>query len=266
MRTVYIGDSRVVDAEKSAHNTPYKIYEGYDAYRLILEIASGLRSKLLGETEVLAQFKDRFQAANLPSSPFGEYLAKFRDLIIEDSRKIRSGYLRNLGDQSYGGMAHRYLKDFKKVILFGTGQLAEKVLPWVLEGGREVQVAGRNLEKLGEIAKKYPVAGTGVLEEVEFSCEAVIIAASVPFSFCLTKLQNVSVVIDFREDNYGEKYPDHLRYISFEEMLNSLKENEERNEKLKQKLVPIVSEIVEEREMQSHQFVFGWDDIPCYAA
>lgn len=263
MRTVYLGDSRTMPADFSA-DPLYTVTKGYSAYRLLLEIVCGLRSKLLGETEVLAQFKDRFSNSNLPSSPFGEYLIRLRDVIIEDSKKIRFNYLRNLGDQSYGGMAHRYLKSSKKVTLFGTGGLARKILPWVLENNREIELAGRNFEKLDEIAKKFPIKKISFIEDVEFDCEAVIIAAPIPFSQFINQLHQVNLIIDFRENHFSEKFPDHLRYISFAEMLNSLKKNEERNEKLKKKLTPIISEIVKEREMQSHQFVFGWEDIPCY--
>ena len=143
MRTVYIGDSRIMEEEHLYPLFPYQIYRGYRAYQLLLEIISGIKSRLLGETEVLYQFKETFKNSILPDSPFGHYMRKLRDQLIEDSRKIRSNHLRGLGDQSYGGIVHRYLGEIKDVAVIGTGQLAEQVLPWI-NTKREVTVLGRN--------------------------------------------------------------------------------------------------------------------------
>ena len=100
-------------------------------YKLLLEIG-GIRSRLLGETEILAQFKEIMRNEALPKHSLGDYLKNSVTKIIEDSRKSE-GHLRFLGDQSYGGLANRYLKSTKEVVLFGTGNLAVKVLPWLLE-------------------------------------------------------------------------------------------------------------------------------------
>ena len=157
MRTLYIGDVRIFDISLTQFSKHYQTYVGYEAYKLLLEIVSGIRSRLLGETEILAQFKEVLKNESLPQNSLGDYLKKLRDQIIEDSRKIRSGHLRFLGDQSYGGLANRYLKSSEEVVLIGTGNLAIKVLPWLLGKNRKVTVVGRNPEKLQEIANKYPV-------------------------------------------------------------------------------------------------------------
>ena len=83
-----------------------------------------------------------------------------------------------MGDQSYGGLANRYLKSTKEVVLFGTGNLAVKVLPWLLEKNRKVTVIGRNLEKLKEIASKYPVQ-IQTLDAFVPKDEAIVIAAPI---------------------------------------------------------------------------------------
>lgn len=260
MRTIYIGDERTMDFNLASSG--YEYYSGYDAYRILLEVVSGLRSKLLGETEVMAQFRERFKNEALPVSAFGEYLRKLRDQIIEDSRKLRSEHLRNLGDQSYGGIAHRYLKNCRDVILVGTGQLAMKLIPWLLEGGRNVKVLGRNPGRLSEIAKAYNV-NTGTIEPGSFSGESVVVAAPVPVAPWVNFIGNGATVVDFREEPCGDEFPSSINYISFENILNSLKINEERNVLLRKSLVSVIDAIIEEREMESQHFVFGWEDIPC---
>ena len=262
MRTLYIGDVRIFDISLTQFSKHYQTYVGYEAYKLLLEIVSGIRSRLLGETEILAQFKEVLKNESLPQNSLGDYLKKLRDQIIEDSRKIRSGHLRFLGDQSYGGLANRYLKSSEEVVLIGTGNLAIKVLPWLLGKNRKVTVVGRNPEKLQEIANKYPV-DTESLDTFIPTTQAVVIAAPISVQYMIPSLRKDTIVVDFREDDKKDQFPNSLGYISFETMLNSLKAQEERNKELRKKLEVVVSELAEERENESQNFIYGWEDIPC---
>lgn len=264
MRTLYIGDVRIFDISQAQISRHYDAYVGYEAYKLLLEIVSGIRSRLLGETEILAQFKEILKNESLPKHSLGDYLKKLRDQIIEDSRKIRSGHLRFLGDQSYGGLANRYLKNTKEVVLFGTGNLAVKVLPWLLEKNRKVTVIGRNLEKLKEIAVKYPVQ-IKTLDAFTPNDEAIVIAAPISLKEIIPSIKENTMVVDFREDDKGDNFGNSLNYISFESMLNSLKAQEERNNELRKTLEVVVSELATERENESQNFIYGWEDIPCVA-
>jgi len=263
MRTLYIGDVRIFDISQAQFSPYYKVYIGYEAYKLLLEIVSGIRSRLLGETEVLAQFKEVLKNQALPQNSLGDYLKKLRDQIIEDSRKIRSGHLRFLGDQSYGGLANRYLKTSKDVALLGTGNLAVKVLPWLLEKNRRVTIIGRNLEKLQEVAGKYPVHILHLDKFVPVGEQAIVIAAPISVQNMIPSFKENTIVVDFREDDKKDIFPSSINYISFESMLNSLKAQEERNKELRKKLEIVVSEIAEERENESQNFIYGWEDIPC---
>jgi len=262
MRTLYIGDVRIFDISLTQFSQHYQAYVGYEAYKLLLEIVSGIRSRLLGETEILAQFKEVLKNESLPQNSLGDYLKKLRDQIIEDSRKIRSGHLRFLGDQSYGGLANRYLKSSEEVVLIGTGNLAIKVLPWLLGKNRKVTVVGRNPEKLQEIANKYPVEIES-LDTFIPTTQAVVIAAPISVQQMIPSLRKDTIVVDFREDDKKDQFPNSLGYISFETMLNSLKAQEERNKELRKKLEVVVSDLAEERENESQNFIYGWEDIPC---
>ncbi|MFB5651196.1 glutamyl-tRNA reductase [Leptospira wolffii] len=263
MRTVWISDSRIhQDPDRLPAN--WEMKSGYEAYGLLLEIISGLKSKLFGETEVLAQFRQRFQ--EVPNSAFGEYLARLRDKLIEDCRTLRSGYLQNLGEQSYGGLADKYLSEAKpspnRVALLGTGQLAEKILPWLSKSGKDVKIVGRNpnrLEYLSAVSK----TSHHLIEDWNPEGEAWVIAAPMNLSPWLEKLNPGDLVLDFREEPLESSWPEGVVYISFAEMLSSLKETEERTRKVREELVTVLDELLEERELESHQFVFGWDDLPC---
>ncbi|EMO13668.1 glutamyl-tRNAGlu reductase, N-terminal-like domain protein [Leptospira santarosai str. CBC523] len=261
MRTIWIADSRI-HGEPSVLPATLEKYNGYDGYRFMLEVVSGLHSRLLGETEVLAQFRDKFKNPSLPTSAFGEYLGKFRDSLIQDSRSIRSRYLQNIGEQSYGGLANKYLKDRSSVSLLGTGQLAEKILPWLKN--RNVTLVGRNEKRLLELSKRFDVS-VKLLVDWKPSEEAIVIAAPLDLSSYLDSIASGVVVVDFREIPLEEKWPDRVSYVSFAEMLDSLRETEERTLHIRERIQPALDKLVEERELETRQFIFGWEDLTCPA-
>jgi glutamyl-tRNA reductase len=263
MRTVYIGDSRIMEEKHLYPIFPYEIYRGYKAYQLLLEIISGIRSRLLGETEVLNQFKEEFQTSKLPNTPFGDYMMKLRDQLIEDSRKLRSKYLRGLGDQSYGGLVHRVLGLTKDVTIIGTGQLAEQVIPWIRQK-RNLTIVGRNQERLDFLSLKFQASFQYFGQKLPQSA-AYIICAPISIRQWIHTIPKNSLVIDLREDGMGDFEDSTLNYYSFESILAILKENEEKNKKLRKDLEIIVSKIVEEREFDSLNYINGWEDIPCLA-
>ncbi|EMN00316.1 glutamyl-tRNAGlu reductase, N-terminal-like domain protein [Leptospira noguchii str. 1993005606] len=257
MRTIWITDSRI-HREPSDFPVTLEKYSGYHGYRFVLEVISGLHSKLLGETEVLAQFRNKFKI--LPSSAFGEYLAKLRDSLIQDSRSIRSRYLQNIGEQSYGGLANKYLKDQDFVSVLGTGQLAEKILPWLKH--RNVILVGRNQKRILELSKQFDVS-IKLLNEWSPVGGAIVIAAPIDLSGCMNLITRGTVVVDFREIPLEKNWPDRISYISFAEMLDSIRETEEKILQIRKMLQPFLDKLVKERELEAQQFIFGWEELTC---
>lgn len=264
MRTLYIGDVRIFDLSKFRNSPYFQIYIGYEAYQLLLKIVSGVKSKLLGETEISSQFKENFQNSKLPKNSFGEYLMKLRDQIIEDSRKIRSNYLRGLGNQSYGGIADKYLKPKSNISILGTGNLTRKMIPWLLEKNRNVTVYGRNIEKLKEIEKEFSVSTNSIENYSPKDSESVLVAAPIPVKSYFENKNINHQIIDFREQNFNENFSDKVEYISFAFILNELNVQEERNKLLRSKLDIFIKELSDERENSSTNFFYGWEDIPCF--
>ena len=261
MRSLYIGDIRIFDHSIASRSKYFKTYIGVEAYSLLLEIVSGIRSRLLGETEILSQFKEVFNNSSLPKNSIGEYLGKLRDQIIEDSRKIRSGHLRSLGDQSYGGLANRYLKEDKTVALIGTGNLSSKMIPWLKQNNRRVILVGRNTDKLVEFKNKFQVE-IQTLDNFIPDELALVIAAPINIS---TWTKGAKKIIDFREKVLENNLKDSDTYYSFHFMLNSLKLLEERNSVLREKLKKISWDLALERENTSMNFIYGWEDLHCLA-
>jgi glutamyl-tRNA reductase len=125
--------------ERSAAPGDAVMLEGEDAYAHLLEVVCGLGSPIVGETEVMHQFK-RFLAELPPShAPIGALGQR----LLADARVVRARHLIGLGSRSYGSVVRRHLNGAPRVALVGTGMLAREILPFARDDGREVDVWGR---------------------------------------------------------------------------------------------------------------------------
>jgi glutamyl-tRNA reductase len=129
--------NQVVPASTAAR----PLIEG-DAYRLLLEILCGLQSPLLGETQVMGQFKTFVSSLGREEA----WLARLGQRLLTDARDIRSRHLQGLGSRSYGSAVRRYLTDIQQTVLIGTGKLAGEVLPFLADDGRSVDQWGRSAD------------------------------------------------------------------------------------------------------------------------
>jgi glutamyl-tRNA reductase len=95
-----------------------------DAYALLLEVVCGLRSPLIGETEVQAQFKQFLASTEAGNDPS---LKRLGQRVLGDAKRIRHKHLQGFGAHSYGCLTSRYLTGCP-VAVVGTGALAAKVI------------------------------------------------------------------------------------------------------------------------------------------
>ena len=170
------------DAIAIADDSPRPVVEG-DAYRLLLEILCGLQSPMLGETQVMGQFKAFLSSLGQD----GAWLNRVGQRLLADAREIRTRHLQGLGSRSYGSAVRRHLVNVQHAVLIGTGKLAHEVLPFLADSGRSVDQWGRTLDTAS--APSTPDAASRftyrLLDNVDsFSgpaaTTALIIAAPVP--------------------------------------------------------------------------------------
>jgi len=114
-------------------DTTRRLFEG-EAYGLLLEILCGLRSPMLGETQVLGQFKVFLGSLGADD----EWLKRLGQRLLADAREIRTAHLQGLGSRSYGSAVRRHLAGCPHAVLIGTGKLADEVLPFLADEGRTV--------------------------------------------------------------------------------------------------------------------------------
>lgn len=192
------------------------------AYAHLLEVVCGLHSPIVGETEVLHQFK--VFADGLPAE-----LVALRDLcatLLADARTIRAKHLIGLGSRSYGSAARRYLRNSARVAVLGTGVLAKEVVPFLVRPGRAIDLWGRRAE--------CPIAAPGLTyRRLGSSCpviappSAIVVAA--PMSAAevgrfATLYANLEVVIDLRAEGAQDPLPPIAPVISLDEVFAALQE------------------------------------------
>ncbi len=204
-----------------------EIFQGEAAFSFILEVVCGLKSPLMGETEVQGQFKQF--VAEMPSrypGLWGTYSAFFQG-VLSESKRVRTLHLKNLGSQSYGSLIRRRLNSDEAVAIIGAGQLTQQILPW-LKQVNQIHVHARSPEKA-----RGSLAG---FEQVEIrawpqmiSADLVVLAAPVSNEVLLSFLQNSNLqgpdcgggrprrVIDLRGE--AQLSADHLSLLGLEPSL-----------------------------------------------
>lgn len=105
---------------------------GVEAYQLLLEIATGLRSSIPGETNVFGQWRkawQEFRAVGDADAING--LAPVAQQLFNDTRSIRRRWLDGTGGASYGSLVRRLIsaRRNERVLFVGTGELMHSIVP-----------------------------------------------------------------------------------------------------------------------------------------
>ena len=74
----------------------YQEYEGQMAYMFLLETICGLKSRMLGENEIVSQFKEAF-ALYLAKEDKNPYIIQVFEKLFKDAKEIRTKYLDRIG-------------------------------------------------------------------------------------------------------------------------------------------------------------------------
>ncbi len=116
---------------------------GADAYRFVLEIATGLRSAVPGETNVFGQLKKAWRCySRIGYSGDVDRLKPVIQQLFDDASAIRRKHLEGIGGSSYGSLVRRLIapRSSDRILFVGTGDLAQSMLPFF----RQFQVGAWN--------------------------------------------------------------------------------------------------------------------------
>lgn len=130
---------------------------GEKAYTYLLETICGLKSKLLGENEITGQFKKSY-SEYLDLEVRNSQVMSILEKLFKDAKEIRTSFLREIGQQTYAGIARKLLTEKSpkgEVLIVGSGQLAEDLIK-LLSRKYTIFLTARNEDKINKLKEKYP--------------------------------------------------------------------------------------------------------------
>ena len=131
----------------------------------LFEVDAGLRSAVLGETEVLGQVRRAAERAEAERAA-GPVLGALFRRAVQTGRKVRSATAIARGSTSLSHiaveLAHEQLGTLhqRSVVVVGAGQMGEGVVQALVERGAEVTVVNRTASRAASLASR--VGGRGV--------------------------------------------------------------------------------------------------------
>lgn len=153
----------------------HQLVTGKEAYLYLLETICGLKSKLIGENEIVGQFKEAykiFASSTLKDTKLLMILEK----LFKDAKDIRTQYLIGISQKTYASLTRRHLIQRMRadhVVVVGSGALAEDLINQFKKKAR-VSICARNTARVEELAKAHNLEVIPWENRNELSSEAFI--------------------------------------------------------------------------------------------
>jgi glutamyl-tRNA reductase len=235
-----------------------EVFRGHDAYRFLLEVACGLQSPIVGETEVFGQLR-RF-AENWP-----EQSAFFQNLYA-DVKSIRQEHLSCLGSLSYGSWVRRKAHSGEVVHVLGTGQLAQEIHIWVGKQNR-VCLYSRAPVLASERLRQTPIGESveirNLTETPEVSGSVVVIASPLKSDEIhgWWKNQEPRLVIDLRDDSILDRVTTNGHCYRLQDIFTEIESGRSQAQEKVKQARQMIDSIVTKRFQSQVVRPFGWDDL-----
>lgn len=232
---------------------------GFAAVQFMVEVASGMKSPLFGETEVFGQFK-KLVKEELELNKNHE-IQSFLKESMKITKKVRHKYLKNLGESNYCSFCRKKALGFQSVAVFGTGQMSESLFPWLLKSDKDLSVYSRR-----EINKLASFPGLDIKAWSEMTHHQVLIVAtpmtSEELSVVIDTL-NPSLVIDLREDSDANSrvLSSALEYYTLGDVFGQINQQREKQIKIKKNVAQFLDQEIRVLRSAVKHRPFGWDDI-----
>lgn len=260
LRKIYFSD-----ASEELKFRPQKgdeIYVGLEAQSFLAEVLCGLRSPLVGETEVFGQFKVWWKS--LPEG--NQFRLKFQSQIenlFALVKTVREKALCGHGSQSYGSLLRKNLVPGQAVDIIGAGHLTQEILPW-LKNKSTHRIWCRNLEKV-----KNEIGYDSVISMNDRDPLSTVVVIAAPLSHedlnSFLKERNFTAkhkIFDFRADSADfvpfVKPEVHLKLKDFSTKFDIHQHEIEKSAQAARDLIRRWKEVQEAKAVVRP---YGWDDL-----
>lgn len=155
-RTLILGYGQLPFYHLEDQNDIRDLFNGDQAYIFLLETICGLKSEVLAEYEVVGQFKEAYQEyAGLTFR--NTNTLTLLEKLFQDSKKIRTDHLTEIGQLSYAGIARKLVHSRKSegdVLVVGSGALSEDLIK-LLKKKHRVFLTARNTSRVNELCLQH---------------------------------------------------------------------------------------------------------------
>lgn len=136
-------------------NDEITVKHGVKAYQYVLEVICGLKSRLIGESEVMGQFRKTFSDFQNTQNR-DTNLLRILEKAILDAKKIKSTHLIGLGQKTYSNITRKLFraKDCQEILILGSGQLATELIGQFRKTTK-IYLCARNQEKSFALSKEF---------------------------------------------------------------------------------------------------------------
>lgn len=134
----------------------HELVTGSEAYLFLLETICGLKSKLIGENEIVGQFKEAYKIYSASTIKDTKLLLVLEKLF-KDAKDVRTQYLIGISQKTYASLTRRHFIQKSKanhIVVIGSGALAEDLINQFKKKA-QVTICARNSEKVRELAELH---------------------------------------------------------------------------------------------------------------
>lgn len=137
-----------------SNNQKVKELKNEEAYKFLLNVISGLESKLIAESEIVSQFKKAF-SDYLSKKNRDSKIIKIIETLFKDSKEIRTRYLNGIAQRTYSSIVRtKILKDNpEKILIIGSGKMSKELINQ-LKGKVDLCICARNTSELNKLEKE----------------------------------------------------------------------------------------------------------------
>lgn len=262
---------RSIVISEHSHSIPeslssYQVYKSEEAFEFLLQVICGLHSPLVGETEVLGQFKEFVKSHRLHFSPsFNTHI----DQLLREAKKIRAQYLQNLGCTSYGSLIRKHIEGNETAMVFiGAGSLTSDILPWCKKRKGKIQIFTRNSDKHSDLIDKERDVHVLDYEQMTIVAKGAVLVVAAPVRS--QWLEDNLVLDDFVQifDLRGESEQDPLRAdqtLGLKLLFSHISDNKVKAAALKDDVLSAIHHWAEELKLLERPRPFGWEDLCTYS-
>lgn len=142
---------------KSTDLPDHELHSGEAGYLFLLETICGLKSKLIGENEIVGQFKEAYKiyaSSTLKDTKLLIVLEK----LFQDAKLIRTQHLIGISQKTYASLTRRHFQKVRArhIVIVGSGQLAEDLINQFKKKSK-VSICARNSARVALLAATHQI-------------------------------------------------------------------------------------------------------------